>query len=71
MPETKRFDVCAILKANPQVSPEDLGKSLSLFEELKKIGLVATEYRIATPEDDANAIRIVESKSQRRMVQLS
>ena len=45
----KKFNLKNILKKNPHINKEDMAKSVSLAEELRKTGLRPRGYQLLSP----------------------
>lgn len=62
-------DLEDILKANPQVDPSELTKSLDFAQQLKEAGLEAPGYRLASA-GESRRVHVSDTKGQRRAVSL-
>jgi hypothetical protein len=49
MPNIKTLDIQTIIKDNPQVSAESLRRVEMLVDRLNRLGIVKTDYRLASP----------------------
>lgn len=62
-------DLEDILKANPQVDPAELAKSLDFAQQLKEDGLEPPGYRLASA-GESRRVHVPDTKGQRRAVTL-